>query len=826
MIRRPSRKLVLEILLGAAFVAAVVLGVSLGLAIAGTRNGDKILESSQNEPELPSTVLDINGNLITEFLGPYSREIISIDDIPQHLVDALLVREDRNFYTHHGFSIWNIIRAGTNNLLGRYFSGSSTITQQLVGALGYVDRSEITIGRKLKELWYAIQIERKYSKREILEMYLNLMYFGNSCYGVEAASKFYFGHSVKEITLAESAVLIIQLANPARYSHLSHPDVAKSLQKILLDDMVKEGFCAKQEAETSFNDFWTRFDYTRATETTAYLEREDKARYFSEYVRDNLEETLFGKWDLYKDGLKIYTTLNLDYQKEADGIMADAIVKINKDYQAYAGEKMSSSSPFSGLLDALAIGFNIEDFRYRGKMSTDRVLTTYTRDLNPVLDLCSAVFGISPVRKAVAKGYEKARTTQQKSQVQGALIALDSRKGYILAMVGGKGWTPTDQFNRTVNGEMEPGSAFKPLYYSAAIDSRKYTAATMILDQPIQLLNPDGTFYEPLNFKGEWKGRVLVRYALANSMNVPSIQILDGIGFDAAIGRASRLLGVTDPAEIVRVFPRYYPLGLGVSPVKPIQMARAFAVFANQGREVEPLAVRYIEDRNGRIIQEPEKELRARQSQKGEALQIMSPQTAFIMTNILETTVKEGTLAGAKWQKLEGFKQPIAGKTGTTQNWTDVWTVGFTPYITTAVWFGFDRGNRSLGQELTGASDAGPVWAEFMRYAHRDLPVEEFHKPETGITTVNVCAVSGLIPGKFCKKTYGEYFLSGTEPRSICEVCEFADVRSKTVNENLRNSLLGSDSLGDAGLDTIDVPPLEGLEPGKSAPSRVNPLLD
>lgn len=822
----PSRKLILELFLGVAFFAAVAIGVSLGLAFAGTRNGEKELELGRVQPELPSTVLDINGNLITEFFSEISRAEVSIDDIPQFLIDALLVKEDQTFYKHHGFSVWNMTRAAVNNLLGNYFSGSSTITQQVVGLLGYADRSEITISRKLKELWWAIQIERKYSKREILEIYLNYSLFGNGCYGVEAASRFFFGHSVREITLAEAASLIPQLANPSYWSQLKHPDRARSQQRRLLDEMVAQGYCTKEAADSSFIDFWAHFDFTRATESSALLEREDKAPYFSEYVRGYLEETLFGKWDLYKDGLKIYTTLNLDYQKAAEGLMAKAIEEINVNYQSMAKEKLSSTSSISGLLDALALGFNVEDLRYRRRIATDQALKAYTRDLNPIVDLCSALFGVAPVRPAVTMGYKKARTTQQKTQVQGALIALDSRKGYVLTMVGGKEWTPTDQYNRTVNGEMEPGSSFKPLYYSAAIDARKYTAATMILDQPIQLVNPDGTFYEPLNYKGEWQGRVLVRHALSRSMNVPSIQILDGIGFDAAIGRASRMLGITDPGEIVRVFPRYYPLGLGVSPVKPIQMARAFAVFANQGREVEPLAVRYIEDRNGRFIQEPEKELRSRQSQKGEAMQIMSPQTAYIMTSMLETTVEEGTLSGAKWQKLEGFKQPIAGKTGTTQNWTDVWTVGFTPHITTAVWFGFDRGNRSLGQELTGASDAGPVWAEFMRIAHRDLPVEDFKRPETGLANVTVCAVSGLLPGKYCKKTIPEIFLSGTEPRTICEVCEYADSRSQTIRENLRNSLLGSDSLGDDSLDGGEAPSLEGLDSGSSGSPRGNPLLD
>ena len=214
-------------------------------------------------------------------------------------------------------------------------------------------------------------------------------------------------------------------------------------------------------------------------------------------------------------------------------------------------------------------------------------------------------------------------------------------------MVGGRQFSRGDQFNRATQSRVQPGSTFKPLYYSAAIDSRKFTAASMILDAPVIFTKADGTTYEPQNYLGKWQGRVLLRHALAESMNVPSLKILDGIGFDAAIQRASRLLGVSDPAEIDKRFPRYYPLGLGVTYVSPLEQARAYSVFANGGREVEPVAIRYIEDRNGKIILEPAKEALAMENRKGDAAQIMSPQTAYIMTSILQSTLREGTLTAA-----------------------------------------------------------------------------------------------------------------------------------------------------------------------------------
>ena len=371
------------------------------------------------------------------------------------------------------------------------------------------------------------------------------------------------------------------------------------------------------------------------------------------------------------------------------------------------------------------------------------------------------MFSLDRPQGIVAAGDAAAFNVARRTQVQGALISIDPSNGYIMAMVGGKDFG-VDQFNRATQARVEPGSAFKPLYYSAAIDSRMFTPATMILDAPVVFTNPDGTLYEPLNYKGEWHGRVLMRDALAESMNVPSLKILDGIGFDAAIQRASRMLGITDPAEIEKTFPRYYPLGLGVVSVSPLQMARAYSVFANGGREVVPVAIRYVEDRNGKVILEPAKKVLEQEARKGDAAQIMSPQTAYIMTSMLQSVIKEGSLGGVGnlldiWS---GKSQPYAGKTGTTQNWSDAWTVGFSPYLCTAVWYGFDEGNRSLGTELTGAAIAGPTWAKFMKAVHQGLPIRQFDRPPTGLVDMEVSATSGLLPTAYTKKTIDEIFLA------------------------------------------------------------------
>ncbi len=569
-------------------------------------------------------------------------------------------------------------------------------------------------------------------------MYLNEMYFGHNTYGVETASQFYFKHSVRDITPAEAAMLVIQLAAPGYYSPINHPNRAKQRQKEILNQMVNLGYLTKEEAGLSFQDYWDNYDYTRTNITSAWFERENKAPYFSEYVRQKLEDMLYGSIDMYKAGLIVHTTLNLDYQKIADKVMGKGIRKINATFQAQRNRRLKyADENFLNVIDLLSLTFNIGDLRVAGRRQKIQARNYFLSDLNPVMDIFSGMFNLTDMRYASKIGYKAEAKKEQKTEVQGALIALDSTKGYIYAMVGGKKFERTDQFNRATQSKVQPGSSFKPLYYSAAISSRKFTESTMIVDAPVVFWNDDGTPYVPLNYKGEWKGRVLLWYALAHSMNVPSLKVLDGIGFAAAISRASRMLGFTDPAVIERVFPRKYPLGLGVITVSPLRMARAYATFPNQGREVDPIAIRYIEDRSGKIILEPEKELRLKQKRKGDSMQIMSPQTAYIMVDMLENTIKSGTLYWPTLTTIGKFDRPIAGKTGTTQNWSDVWTVGFTPQITTALWFGFDEKGHSLGVYTTGSTFAGPVWVRFMHEVNKNLPVKDFIKPDRKSTRLN-----------------------------------------------------------------------------------------
>lgn len=831
-----KKKLILRLVLGFCLLSAVLVGVSLGVALAATKNIQNMENIGEQQPSLPSQILDSEDRLITEFFSDEKREIVSIDELPKHLVYALITREDRDFFQHNGFSFRGTFRALYNVITGRYFSGGSTITQQLAGHL-YADRTDISVTRKLRELWWAFQLERSLTKYEILENYLNKMYFGSGVYGVEAACRFYFGHSAREITLAESVALVVQLANTVRYNPLKYPNRLKIIQYEVLQQMVAHGFATADEAELSFEEYWNNFDYTRSSSASAFFEREDKAPYFSEYVRQQLDEMLYGSLNIYKDGFIVHTTLNLDFQEKADELMRQGLAQINSEYRTTSDNRMVfAEEQFVPMIDLISLAFNLEDLRVAGSKERQNAQKLYQRQLNPAVDVISMMFGLDELKFTARMGYALGKKEAERTTVEGALISIDNTTGRIVSMVGGSRFENINQFNRAVQAEVQPGSAFKPLYYAAAVESKKITPSTMMYDSPVVFWNDDGTPYTPNNYKGEWKGPVLIREALARSMNVPSLKVLDMIGFDSAITTASALLGIREPDQIARVFPRKYPLGLGIIRVSPLQMARAFSVFANSGREVVPIAVRYIEDRNGKIILEPEKEQRNEQRRKGRDAQIINQQTAYIMTNMLQSTVEWGTLGYAR-NTVGGFPLPMAGKTGTTQNWSDIWTVGYSPYYTTAVWFGFDRPGNSLGVTQSGAISAGPVWAKFMKEIHRNLEPREFYRPE-GILDVTVTSRSGLLPPPgYEGRTSKEVFIAGTEPKRFDDFAEFERERDSLAVERLRNALLPQDlnlqeSIPSAGL-FIDNSILSGSGPGLELKldSRVfddksNPLLD
>lgn len=793
------------------FLAALILGALLGLGLSETQNmkNSEYIESFYTA--LPTKLLDINGELITEFASDEKREIISLNKLPQHMIDALLTREDRIFYSHRGFSFKAVLRAVIGKLTHRSLGGGSTLTQQIAGTL-YCDRAEMSITRKIKELWCAIQMERRYSKNEILELYLNKIYFGGGTYGVNAASKYYFGHSAEEITPAEAAILVIQLSNPAFYNPFDHPNRAMDRQKNVLDSMVAVGYITQEEADESFDDFWAAFDYTR-TSSSAYMIRDDKAPWFSEYVRRELGNLIYGSQSIYTAGFTVNTTLNLKNQQIAQDIMEKYIAEGNRRYQKeHESRSAMAFSTYIPMTELLALTFNIPTIKVSEQRAEAISNATYLNQVNPILDVLSMMTGIDTVKISIVnRANVKTKKENEKTTVEGTMISLENDTGYITALVGGNKFDQENQFIRATQAKLQPGSVFKPLYYTEAINSRKFTSATIISDTPVVFHTADGKPYIPQNFRGEWIGNVPLYYALTHSMNVPSLKVLDEIGFDAAISRTVSLLGISKEELPSRGFVPGYPLGLGVCSVRPIEIARAYAVIASGGKAVTPMAIRTVEDRNGNIILNPEREIRESQQAKGEAAQVISPQTAFIMTKLLEQTVKSGTLSAQSWKltyrtaKGARYEMPAAGKTGTTQNWADAWTAGYTPYYTATFWFGFDRPGQSLGLHITGSTLAGYAWGDYMREVHRNIIPKEFPKPAEGVIQASICSASGMIPTPSCESHITkQWYLLGTQPTNICTVHSSNSMSSLSISR-LQGELYQS---GQHLTEKIDTTPL------------------
>jgi len=846
-----SARVVVTVLALFTAVVAAVIGVGLGFTMAATsniRNGGDFLEFN---PALPTRVLDINGELITEFAADEKRILVSLDELPRHLIHAVLAREDIDFFNHRGFCIRGITRAALGIAQGVNRGGGSTITQQVAGTF-FTNRREPTFRRKIVELWWALQLERRYTKNEILEIYLNYMIMGPGVHGVEAASRHFFGHSARDVSLAEAAMLAIQLSSPTRHNPLRFPDTAMDRQRFVLDRMVAFGFATREEADASFNEFWDNFDFTRAA-VGAYFLREDRAPWFSEMVRRELDGMMFGTMDYFRDGFTVHTTLNLRHQEAAERFMAEGLARANsREFQWSRDAGVARAERiYMPIIDLLALMFDMGGVHAASvQQDQHRAVSRYTHTINPIVDMAALVFGIPELRVVTGAAFDEVRRTTERNDVEGALVTIENHTGHITAVVGGSEFNQANQFIRAIQANVQTGSAFKPLYFSAALDARQITAGSLIHDGPIVFHNEDGTHYIPTNFGGTWRGGILMHRALNVSLNIPALKILDSIGFDAAIDRSAALLGITDQNQIRTMFPRVYPLALGITSTSPLRMARAFSVFASEGREVTPIAIRRVEDRSGRVILDPERDIIEQKRRRGNP-QVVSPQNAYIMNRIMQRT-GEGTMAnaarhfGTEFRDDYGtFRMPIAGKTGTTQNWADAWVVGYSPYYTTAVWFGFDRPGSSLGLAGTGAGLAGPVWGSYMREIHMGLPRRDFARPSSGIVYVTVCATSGQLATSSCNEgTVTLPFMAGTQPRQSCDMHGIPSWPTTALN-NIRSGALrlddtvvmGSfttptlpdDLFMDIPLPAIPAPVSSGLQTAILDPSsgfQGNPLLD
>jgi len=693
---KSKMRLAVLILLGIGFLAYFI------YLIAGLPD---MTELENVNPAQATRLYSADGHVIHE-LFTHSRIWISYEQIPPYVIQGALATEDREFFDHWGVNVKRAIKPFVVNLLTLSFKGGgfSTITMQVARNL-YVKKIgfERSIARKLREIITALQIERTYSKKEILEMYLNLSYFGRGAYGIQSAAKKYFNKDAGDLTVEESAFLVGCLKGPNNYQP---PYVTEKQRKIKIEG-------PPQESDESWKfQMWKAvlrrnivlknmvtcnylgqsvYDSVRVWPviTEKFNEHGAIAPYFTEYLRiqlNKLQKEL--NVNVYEDGLNVYTTLNLAYQAHMDSAIAKRMPAIQ--------ERVSKTL-----------------LRWKRK--------------NHVPD---SVFA-------------------KKSVVQIAMVALDHTNGHILAMVGGRNFEKS-KFNRATQAKRQPGSTFKPFLYATAIDNG-YTPADQLLNQPVVLTNPDGTRWTPENFDHSVGGLTTLREGLKRSLNLISARLILEISPRTVADYARRMGLTTD----IRPYPS---LAMGSSDVIPLEMVSAFGVFANHGVRVEPVSILRIEDRYGNLLYE----------NKPKRSEVLNRSTAYIITTMLEDVINHGTGGSARWRWH--FTAPAAGKTGTTNNYSDAWFMGFTPHLTAGLWVGLDDHTLKLGRAGTGSETALPFWATFMKsiYEDLDIPQDKFLQPPD-IVRLNICKDSGKIATNFCPHVIeNEVFKRENHPTETC----------------------------------------------------------
>ena len=602
-------------IMGTIFSALLALVMVGFLSVAGFFGLAKFTTSNMLTKDMvqaaSSQFFDAKGNLLCTVDSEEDRLPVPFAKVPKNLQNTFLAAEDIRFYEHSGVDFRGIARAIYTKIAYNEVQGASTITQQL--AKNYFLTQERTMTRKIHEAFIALQLEQKYSKQEIFEMYMNQIYFGQGAYGVETAANTYFGKHVQDLNLAECAMIAGLPKSPNYYSPLANPKAAVARQKTVLEQMYKYKFITKDQMDKALK---TKLVYKRLTTSLG------SKKYFIDYCIQLLIDQ-YGPDAVYKQGLKVYTTLDPKMQADA--------------------EKAAALTP------------------------------TYYTDKNKL------------------------------KQPQSALVAVDPKTGFIKAMIGGRG---TDQFNRAVLAERQPGSSFKPFVYLNALEQGA-TPNTMIDDSPIK------GDWNPQNYDRRFHGKITMRTALTYSYNVPAVKISNQYGNDKVVALAKKL-GITTLVEGGAQTDANPAMALGglTHGVTPLEMAGAFGGFANMGQFNKPVAISKIVDRNGKVIFE----------YKPNPVQVCKPASVYMLVNMMQDVMRHGTGTGA------AISRPCAGKTGTTSEYRDAWFVGFTPNLSTAVWIGDDNNDPLSG--MTGGGEPATIWHAFMANAVDELPVEDFKRPD------------------------------------------------------------------------------------------------
>ena len=669
---RRGEKLALQILLVAVLLAS---GFMTAMLIWLSRDLPSMARLEMIEPSLKTRILAADSSVIKEFYKQ-DRILLKIGEIPPEVQMTFLSIEDRRFYSHFGIDFYRIASAALEDI--RHWEireGASTITMQLATDLFFT--KEQTWTRKIKEALLALRIERTYSKDEILEMYLNQIYFGGGGYGIEAASKRFFNKSARELELHQIALLAGLQKNPSGYNPFRHPERALKRRNLCLTMM--RDFEVINRAQ---------FDSLR-TKPLDTVPRErgdaDFAGYFTEHIRQILARK-YGDQAIYRGGLTVYSTLDPYLQAVAEDSM--------------------------------------ETFLTRLETKQEYELTR-----RAYLDTLEAGYEIAP------------------DYIQSGAVAIDPYTGHIKVMVGGRSFREK-KFNNVLQARRQPGSAFKTFIYITALDNG-YSPSDVLLDTPIVIEMPNGEVYKPRNFSKKFHGAVSLRHALDKSINIPAVKLLQKLGGPAVIGMAHDL-GIRS-----RLMP-YLSLALGAQEITLIELTSAFGVMAAEGIRAEPMVILKIVDRNGNVLEEFREERE----------EILTPQIAYIVTDMLRTVIDEGTGRSAR---ALGLRIPCAGKTGTTDDYADGWFVGYSADLAVGVWTGFSHRVMSMGENMVGARVALPLWTWIMMAAHPGNRGRDFKRPN-GITESMVCVESGLTATPYCRNVRREIFIEGFEPKRQCDL--------------------------------------------------------
>ena len=737
----------------ALFVVASVLGIVSGILFAYGGDLPQIEALDDYTPNTITRVYAADGRVIGEF-AIERRVLVTYDDISPTLRQAIISAEDAGFDRHFGISVSRIVITAVEDVVKRRLAGASTLTQQLARKLFLTD--EKTWERKIKEALLAIQIERRYTKHEILTLYCNQIYFGHGAYGVEAASRLYFDKRSKDLSLEEAAMIAGIIQTPERQS--PYVDVRRAMRRrnYVLQRMADEGYITQAVAAAAA---------AKPIETRGQPTQESVAPYFVEEVRKYLERQ-YGAKQLYENGLSVYTSLDVDLQLAANRALDDGLRALDKRHgfrkprrnllaegrtlQQYRDDRWDRPMAVGQVVPAVVVStggrrsLRLRVGRYSAELGSDGI--AWTGRANPANLLAAGDLIDVRITKIDDGQGTMAVTLEQTPIADGAVLAIDNRTGQIRAMVGGLSFARS-KFNRAVQADRQMGSGFKPVVYTAAID-RGFTPTTILMDAPVSYSAGAGQPpYSPRNYDGKYQGPVTLRHALEQSRNVPAVRTMDQVGAKQVIEYARRF-GLKGPME------PYLPVALGAAEASLVELTAAYAVFPNQGVLVKPYQILKVLDRQGNLLEE----------QRPQLTDAIRADTAYVMTNLLRGVVQRGT--GAPAAALEW---PLGGKTGTTDDYTDAWFTGFDPNMTIGVWVGHDD-RKPLGTPETGAVAALPIWMDVMKAyigKHGDRQNPPVFEAPGNIVFVSVDRVTGQPLSADAPGALSEAFIAGTQPGGI-----------------------------------------------------------